>query len=309
MWHIDNQSMFVAKWKPGLQPAIPELTSAQVWLDFHNVPPQFYSEEGLEHIAGALGDPLFLHPATSNMTNLEVARVFTIIDPTRPLPEAVNVRFESGHTERIEVSSPWLPPTCEHCKEVGHSIKNCLTAPITCLTCQSSGHKQEQCPKGKNTEAPTGGKVKKKKKKSKTRVSKAAEETILTETVEEGNLVIDIGLDKIPQEEPPREEPTVETEGNVTPAGVQGSDSDSKISTDSEPEGSSSAEENTDESGSEEDNEVSDSSSSDESSFSTVTSKRTKKQQRKKERQAALKLQLQREKELKRSTSSKTRNL
>lgn len=39
MWHIDNQYMFVAKWKPGLQPEIPELSYLPVWLDFHNVPP------------------------------------------------------------------------------------------------------------------------------------------------------------------------------------------------------------------------------------------------------------------------------
>lgn len=134
-------------------------------LDFHNVPLQLYSEEGLEHITGTLGHPLFLHPVTSNMSNLEVARVFTIIDPTKPLPEAVNVRFDSGHIERVEVSSPWLPPTCDHCKEVGHSIKNCLTTPITCFLCQSTAHKPKDCPKAKRQADTKDGERKKRKKK------------------------------------------------------------------------------------------------------------------------------------------------
>ncbi|RID75173.1 hypothetical protein BRARA_B02230 [Brassica rapa] len=200
MWHIDNQSMFVAKWKPGLQPEIPELSSVPVWLDFHNVPPQFYSEEGLEHIAGTLGHPLFLHPATANMSNLEVARVFTIIDPTKPLPEAVNVRFDSGHIERVEVSSPWLPPTCDHCKEVGHSIKNCLTAPITCSLCKSTAHKLEDCPKAKRQTDTKDGERKKRKTRKKTKVTDPPADTEQTAAViveNEGNIIIDIGLDKI----------------------------------------------------------------------------------------------------------------
>lgn len=196
MWHIEKQSMFVAKWEPGLQPELPELTSALVWLEFRNVPPQFYSEEALEHIAGLVGDPLFLHPNTANMLNLDVARVFTIVDPSKALPEAVNVRFESGHTQRIDVSCPWLPPTCEHYNEVGHSIKRCPTAPVTCTGCQSTGHKTEQCPRAKKEH---------KKQTKMVPVIIKEKEKVVTPTVnlleenDNGIIVIDIGLDKLNQ--------------------------------------------------------------------------------------------------------------
>lgn len=300
--------MFVAKWKPGLQPEIPELTSAPVWLDFHNVPPQFYSEEGLEHIAGVLGDPLFLHPATANMTNLEVARVFTIINPSKPLPEAINVRFDSGHVERVEVSSPWLPPTCEHCKEVGHSIKSCPTAPITCPTCQSSGHKSEDCPRAKKPATPKEGEAKtKKKKKKKAKFPKPAADAVSkeanTEANIEGNLIIDIGLDDI-GENISNEKDIVAT----NPSKERTSDDESHLSADSEPEEPPSEDE-AETSSSDEEGESSESLSSDDSGFSLVTSKKTKKQQRKKEKQAAQALKAKREKELSRSKSSKTRNL
>ncbi|CAA7048765.1 unnamed protein product [Microthlaspi erraticum] len=145
LWQIDGQTMFVAKWEPGLEPVKPELKEAPIWLELRKVPLQYFNDEGLEHIASLVGDPKLLHPSTANKTNLEVAKVFTIIDPRKPLPEVVNVQFDSGEIRRIEVSSPWMPPICSHCKQVGHSLKKCKSAPVTCLTCNSTAHSTDLC--------------------------------------------------------------------------------------------------------------------------------------------------------------------
>lgn len=153
MWHIEGQTMFVATWEPGLNPSLPELTEAPVWLEFRGVPPHFFSEEGFEHIAGMLGQPVHCHQSTINMTNLEVEKVLTIINPSVPLPEAVNVQFATGEIHRVAVSSPWLPPTCSYCKEMGHSIRRCPLAPITCIPCNSSAHSSEGCSRAK-TKSP-----------------------------------------------------------------------------------------------------------------------------------------------------------
>ncbi|XP_024004813.1 uncharacterized protein LOC112081968 [Eutrema salsugineum] len=152
MWSIEGQSMFVAAWEPGLTPTMPALTSVPVWLEFRGVPPHFFSEEGFEHVAGALGHPLHLHPSTANMTNLECGKVLTIINPLVPIPEVMNVQFDSGETHRVEVSCPWLPPICDHCRKVGHSIRRCPEAPITCSICKSTAHVDEKCPQAKGKE-------------------------------------------------------------------------------------------------------------------------------------------------------------
>lgn len=149
LWQIEGQTMFVAKWEPGIVPTKPELTTAPIWLELRDVPLQFFNEDALEQIASQVGDPKFLHPHTANKTNLEVAKVFTIIDPRVPLPEAVNARFESGEVRRIRVSSPWMPPVCSFCKEVGHSLRRCKKAPITCKFCKSTGHLQADCTRTK----------------------------------------------------------------------------------------------------------------------------------------------------------------
>ena len=139
--------MFVAKWEPGVIPTKPKLSSAPIWLELRNVPYQFFHEEGLERIASLVGEPEFLHPSTANKTNLEVAKVFTIIDPRKPLPEAVNVQFDTGEIRRVLVSSPWMPPVCSHCKEIGHSLRHCRAAPVTCTSCSSTTHMSTACPK------------------------------------------------------------------------------------------------------------------------------------------------------------------
>lgn len=162
LWQIEGQTMFVAKWEPGIVPVKPELTSAPIWLELRDVPLQFFNE-ALEHIASQVGDPKFLYPQTANKTNLEVAKVFTIIDPRVPLPEAVNARFESGEIRRIRVSIPWMPPVCSFGKEVGHPLRRCKKAPITCKACKSTTHLQAECTRSK---AKTSAKTEKELKKN-----------------------------------------------------------------------------------------------------------------------------------------------
>lgn len=88
-----------------------------------------------------------MHPSTTNKTNLEVAKVFTLIYPRKPLPEAVNAQFDSGDICRVLVSIPWMPPVCTFCKEIGHSLKRCKVAPVTCRPCKSTTHGSENCHK------------------------------------------------------------------------------------------------------------------------------------------------------------------
>lgn len=175
--------MFVADYSPGVSPSMPTLVEAPVWLELRGVPPHFFNEESLERIAGLVGDPLYLHPTTLNMTNLEVAKVLTVVSLTEPLPEAVNAQFESGEVVRVGVSCPWLPPTCSFCNETRHTIRRCPTAPITCVNCKSTAHATDLCPRDKKAAGaaksapekdPTDAKEKRKQKKREAKLRKRA---------------------------------------------------------------------------------------------------------------------------------------
>lgn len=187
LWQIEGQTMFVAKWEPGVVPTKPELKSAPIWLELRKVPFQFFNEDGLERIASMVGDPKFLHPATANKTNLEVARIFTIIDPRKPFPEAVNVQFDSGEISRVLVSSPWMPPVCAHCKEIGHTMKRCKLAPKTCPTCDVGGHGPNLCPQ-KTAEKGKGKKTRRGRSKSKVWKEVPTTESVVHQNGEKTNL-------------------------------------------------------------------------------------------------------------------------
>lgn len=115
------------------------------YLQFWSVPLQFFNRDALKEIVGLVGHPLDIHPSTENLTNIEVAKVYTVIDPRKPLPEAVNAQFESGEVVRFTVSSPWLPSLCSHCLKVGHTISKCPNAPPKCDICGSVKHNSSSC--------------------------------------------------------------------------------------------------------------------------------------------------------------------
>lgn len=80
--------------------------------------------------------------------------MFTVIDPRKPLPEVVNVQFETGEICRVLVSSPWMPPVCGVCKEVGHASKRCPKVPKACAECNSTAHSLANCPQNQRKDAP-----------------------------------------------------------------------------------------------------------------------------------------------------------
>ncbi|KAG5389740.1 hypothetical protein IGI04_031281 [Brassica rapa subsp. trilocularis] len=55
----------------------------------------------------------------------------TTVDLMKPLPSIVEFTRQSGEVVEVLVTYPWLPPTCTHCKELGHIVKNCLHIPLT----------------------------------------------------------------------------------------------------------------------------------------------------------------------------------
>lgn len=151
IWSIDGLTMFVAEWTPCVTPSKPALKTVPVWIELRNVPFEFYNPPSLSRIASLVGHPICLHKETVQMTNFEVAKVFTEIDLLKPLPETVCAQFESGETRKISVSCPHLPPVCSLCAEPGHSSKHCSSVPPLCVICKKAYHSAEICPwkKGK----------------------------------------------------------------------------------------------------------------------------------------------------------------
>ncbi|CDY72596.1 BnaCnng78480D, partial [Brassica napus] len=88
------------------RPEKPALSTVPVWLDSVGVPLQFFNKDALKEIVGLVGYPIRLHPSTENLTNIEVAKVYTVIDPRKPLPEAVCSTQRNGFRKWFRSNKP-----------------------------------------------------------------------------------------------------------------------------------------------------------------------------------------------------------
>ncbi|CAN6858818.1 unnamed protein product [Brassica oleracea] len=118
IWSKNRRDISVSKMEGHAFLFWPDPSTVPVWLEFTGVPLQFFNKDALKEIAGLVGYPICLHPSTENLTNIEVAKVYTVIDPRKPLPGAV------GHT----LSKCPTAPRCEVCNSVKHSSDICTRA-------------------------------------------------------------------------------------------------------------------------------------------------------------------------------------
>lgn len=119
--------MVLRKWSPGLPLSRANLHRIPVWAKFHNVPIELWSEEGLSHIASAVGIPLYADAATENCSTF--ARICVEVDASVPLVDDFEVEVlqvdGSSSLVTIDVSYQWRPPVCEVCKVFGHATTAC----------------------------------------------------------------------------------------------------------------------------------------------------------------------------------------
>ena len=83
-------------------------------------------DEGMSLVAGLVGKPKKTDDFTKNLISLTLSHVKVDVDLTKPLPSIVEFEREDGEVVEVSVHYPWVPPTCSHCHELGHIVRNCL---------------------------------------------------------------------------------------------------------------------------------------------------------------------------------------
>lgn len=105
----------------------PPLKAIKIWAHLTGVPLDLRYDEGLSLVAGLVGEPKETDDFTKNMVSLTVSHVKVEVDLTAPLPPVVEFEREIGEVVEVLVHYPWVPPTCSHCHELGHIVRNCLS--------------------------------------------------------------------------------------------------------------------------------------------------------------------------------------
>lgn len=126
IWYVGDSMFHTAQWTSERSKATPPLKAIKIWAHLIGVPLDMRHEEGLSMVAGLIGDPKETDDFTKNLVSLTLCHVKVEVDLTVPLPSVVEFVRQSGEVVEVSVHYPWIPPTCSHCHELGHIVKNCL---------------------------------------------------------------------------------------------------------------------------------------------------------------------------------------
>lgn len=127
IWYVGESMFHTAQWNTQHSMVTPPLKAIKIWAHLTGVPLDLRYDEGLSLVAGLIGEPKETDEFTKNMVSLTVSHVKVEVDLTKPLPPVVEFERESGEVVEVQVHYPWVPPTCSHCHELGHILRNCLT--------------------------------------------------------------------------------------------------------------------------------------------------------------------------------------
>lgn len=129
VWYVGESMFHAVQWSSSVSSTPPSLESIQIWAHLTGIPLDLRHEEGLSLVAGLVGEPKETDDFTKNMVSLTLSHVKVAVDLTKPLPKVVEFIRQSGEVVEVQVSYPWVPATCSHCKELGHVSRNCILLP------------------------------------------------------------------------------------------------------------------------------------------------------------------------------------
>lgn len=124
MWYIGKCMFLVAQWDSS-GGANTDMDAIPIWAHLKGMPFDLMHHKGISLVAGLVGEPKEMDEFTRNLVSLSVAHVKVERNLSEPLPSSVEIVRDSGEVITIDVQYPWIPPTCSHCKEIGHNIRFC----------------------------------------------------------------------------------------------------------------------------------------------------------------------------------------
>lgn len=126
IWYVGDSMFHTARWSSVHSKTTPQLKAIKIWAHLTGVPLDLRHDEGLSLVAGLVGEPKETDDFTKNLVSLTLSHVKVEVDLTQSLPSVVELEREDGEVVEVSVHYPWVPPTCSHCHELGHIVKNCL---------------------------------------------------------------------------------------------------------------------------------------------------------------------------------------
>ena len=127
VWYVGESMFNAVQWSSSASASPPSLESIQIWAHLTGVPLDLRHQQGLSLVASLVGEPKETDDFTKNLISLTLSHVKVEVDLTQPLPSVVEFEREDGEVVEVSIHYLWVPPTCSHCHELGHIVRNCLS--------------------------------------------------------------------------------------------------------------------------------------------------------------------------------------
>jgi hypothetical protein len=123
-WNLSPGDLRTFAWTINFNPHKVQQTIAQTLILLHGLSREYWRKKTLFEIAGALGTPLALDEVTNKRNFGHYTRVLIVVDLTLEMREIILVE-RKDFDFYVDVEFEKLPPFCNSCRIVGHSVKNC----------------------------------------------------------------------------------------------------------------------------------------------------------------------------------------
>ncbi|KAI7988230.1 Uncharacterized protein LOK49_LG13G01141 [Camellia lanceoleosa] len=123
-WIVLDHYLTIRKWTPDFKSSAAKETSSALWVQFPQLPIEYYDEKVLFHIAKTMGKPLKINLNTATSSRGKYARVCIEMDLKKPL---ISLFAIGKYTYSIEYEH--LHTFCFTCSRVGHRRKWCSEKP------------------------------------------------------------------------------------------------------------------------------------------------------------------------------------
>ncbi|KAJ8765310.1 hypothetical protein K2173_012007 [Erythroxylum novogranatense] len=112
-WHIGDQPLFLQQWRPSLGVDRGAVDAIPLWVLFRDLPMEYWTVEGLSHLANGLGKPLCMDAQTATMDRIGYAKICIEVSKDAELPESLSIKRLGDNGEllcaQILLSYPWKP--------------------------------------------------------------------------------------------------------------------------------------------------------------------------------------------------------
>ena len=123
-WYVAGRPN-TTKWQPGMEMLNIQLTSLTIWVNFHNIPLEYWTNTCLGYIASVVGKPLHLDSHTENRSRLSFARICIEVELNCDFPKSALLNLGNDKYTTVRIEYPWVPHSCSHCRIYGHKTMHC----------------------------------------------------------------------------------------------------------------------------------------------------------------------------------------